>query len=214
MKVVCFAFSAKSFRKKNNKQTWSCLLSLNTLYYWRVPPLNSPIKLLITRTYFYLSESLIICVNLFKSFRSVRISSFCENLFKSFLSVRISLNIFFLCGSFLIFSYLWSSLRIFWISSYLWSHVQISPFLWELIFIHENLFFSWELFFLFICGNLCLYDNKQAYEFHHLKQISCYQNMIMIFCLFDMLLFCAFCFEFFSFYLWVFSRWTKSLLIH
>ena len=42
-------------------------------------------------------------------------------------------------------------------------------------------------FFLFvtICENLLflsLYENKQAYEHHHLKQIFCHKKQIIIFC--------------------------------
>ena len=71
------------------------------------------------------------------------------------------------------FFFLW---EFFWISSYLWSSVRI--------------------YFL------SLYENKQEYEYHHLKQISCHnndKNRIMIFCWFLMFPFYVFCLEF-SFY--------------
>ena len=68
---------------------------------------------------------------------------------------------------------------------YLWSSVRT-------FFICENLFL-----FVIICVNLCLYENKQAYECHHLKQIFYHQNTIMIFCWIRY--FVVFYFELFSF---------------
>ena len=58
-----------------------------------------------------------------------------------------------------------------------------------LIFVCENLFLFMIIFenlflFMIICENLfslSLYEKKQVYEHHHLKQIFCHQNMIMIF---------------------------------
>ena len=43
---------------------------------------------------------------------------------------------------------------------------------------------------IFICDHLQFF--KQAYEYHHLKQISYYQNMIMIFCPFHVFPFYVF----------------------
>ena len=100
---------------------------------------------------------------------------FYQNLFKSFLLVRFSS----LCENFF---------ESFFMGIFFESLVSENLFDYLFIYDHpcESIFLS-------------LYENKQAYEFH-LKQISCHQNMIMIFCLFRMFLFYAFCFEFFSFY--------------
>ena len=47
---------------------------------------------------------------------------------------------------------------------YLWSSVRISSF-------YENFFLLWESFVIsIIFVNLCLYENKQVYEYHHLKK--------------------------------------------
>ena len=78
-----------------------------------------------------------------------------------------------------------------WILDYLWKSLLF-------VRISLNLFF-----FMIICANLCLYENKQAYESHHLKQIFYHQKQIIIFCWFYMFQFCVFCFEFFSFCVWV-----------
>ena len=80
----------------------------------------------------------------------------------------------------------------------------------------ENLLFLWESFWIFfICVNLLFYDrlcesifvtpyeNKQAYESDHLKQIFYHQNTIMIFCWLPKFPFYVFYFEFFSFCVWV-----------
>ena len=85
---------------------------------------------------------------------------------------------------------------------HLWSSVRMS---------FENLSHLW---FDFIWSFLSLYENRQAYEYHCLKQIFYHQNTIMIFCWFDMFPFYVFCLEFFSFYVWLFSCWTKCLWIH
>ena len=46
----------------------------------------------------------------------------------------------------------------------LWSSVRIFSF-------HENFFLLWESFVIsIIFVNLCLYENKQVYEYHHLKK--------------------------------------------
>ena len=49
----------------------------------------------------------------------------------------------------------------------------------NLMIICKNLFVS-----MIICQNLfsCLYENKQVYEYHHLKQIFYHQNTIIILC--------------------------------
>ena len=85
---------------------------------------------------------------------------------------------------------------------YMWSFARVSSF-------YENLFYLWESLLIVrisvICVNLCLYENKHAYESHHLKQIFYHQNMIMIFCWFRMFQSHVFCFGFFSFCVWLFS---------
>ena len=53
---------------------------------------------------------------------------------------------------------------------YLRSSVRISFFM-RIFFVCENLFLLWEPFGIsIICVNLCLFENKQAYKFHHLKK--------------------------------------------
>ena len=121
--------------KKNNKQAYNCLDSLNYLYYYPQPP----IKNLCVHTYFYLWPSMNIFLwksfwifesfftrTLFKSFLSVRISSFDENLFESF-------NPFFMRTLFESF-YPWESLLFMKISS--------------IYFICENFFFFNENLFI------------------------------------------------------------------
>ena len=71
--------------------------------------------------------------------------------------------------------------------------VTICENLFESLLIYNHL---WESTFL------SLYENKQTYEHHYLKQIFYHQNMIM-FCWFRMFPFYAFCLKFFSFYIWV-----------
>ena len=75
---------------------------------------------------------------------------------------------------------LWESLIIICKKSFLiYDHLQ--EFFWTLL-ICENLFI-----FMIICENLLehifafysLYENKQVYEYHHLKQIYYYQNIII-----------------------------------
>ena len=58
--------------------------------------------------------------------------------------------------------------------------------MWEpfwILFVSDHL---WESIFL------SLYENKQAYQYHYLKQIFYHQNMIMIFCRFPMFPFYVF----------------------
>ena len=118
---------------------------------------------------FLLHLLIFICVHLFLF---VRTSLFylsepiliCQNLFlfvKTYFLVRIY---FHLSKSFFICQNLFSSLRI---SSSLWSSVRISFYLWS----------SVRIYFL------SLHENKQVYEYHHLKQIFYHQNTIMIFLL-------------------------------
>ena len=59
--------------------------------------------------------------------------------------------------------------------------IYMHLFLFVTIF--EN-FFESLLRYDHLCESifLSLYENKQAYESHHLKQIFYHQNMIMIFC--------------------------------
>ena len=53
----------------------------------------------------------------------------------------------------------------------------ICTHLFLFVIICENPFLLWESFGIsIICVNLCLYENKQAYECHHLKQIFYHQN--------------------------------------
>ena len=118
-------------------------------YTTNVYPLNPPIEAFI---YTHLFLFVVICVDLFfyEIFFVCENISFHENSFESFLSVRIS---FFLWK---LFEFLLS--------------VRIS-FLWELFL---NLFSLWKSFALFfICEKsfLNLYENKPAYECHHLKHI-------------------------------------------
>ena len=106
---------------------------------------------------------------------------------------------------------------------------EVYPYLptyWEFIYTHlflfvitcESLFFLWEYFWIFSdlwssvrIDFLSLYENKQTYESHHLKQIFYHQNAIMIFCWFRMFLFYIFCLEFFSFCLSIFLLTLKRL---
>ena len=88
---------------------------------------------------------------------------------------------------------------------HLFLFVTICENLFESLLIYDHL---WESIFL------SLYENKQVDEYHCLKQIFYHQNMIMIFCWFRMFPFYVFCLEFFSFYVWLFSCWTKCLWIH
>ena len=92
--------------------------------------------------------------------------------------------------------------------------IFLNPFyLWELfwiLFIFKNLFFLWKSFESFLSVRtasflirtsfiffLSLYENKPTYEFHHLKQIFCHENMIKTFFKFHMSLFYVSYFEFF-----------------
>ena len=83
---LMFAFECfrtlKIFLLKKSKQAWNCLNSLNSLYYWRVPPSTGLLRPLFTCIYLYL-------------WPSMGISFFSENLFKSFLFVRTLLNSFY-----------------------------------------------------------------------------------------------------------------------
>ena len=56
------------------------------------------------------------------------------------------------------------------------------PAYWEFFCIHLFLFAIICENLFFICGFLSLYENKQAYKYHHLEQIFYHQNTIMIFC--------------------------------
>ena len=103
----------------------------------------------------------------------------CEN--ESFLYYDNSLlnliceNLFFLSELFFILEHLFFFMR----NSFLFE--SMSYFSWKLFFIRKHLFFFMKTFFYF-----CLYENKQTYKSHHLKQILFHQNMIMIFCRFCM----------------------------
>ena len=81
--------------------------------------------------------------------------------------------------------------------SHLFIRIFLNPsYLWESLLIYDHL-----------CESIfsSLYENKQAYESHHLKQLFYHQNTIMIFCWFHMFQVYDFCFEFFSFCVWLFS---------
>ena len=91
------------------------------------------------------------------------------------------------------------------ISSYLWSSVRIFSYSW--LIICENL--SWNLLAFYN-----LFQNKQAWECHHLRRMFYHQNMIMIICLLHMYQFCIICFEFFSFCVWLVFYWIKCLCIY
>ena len=93
-------------------------------------------------------------------------------------------------------------------SLYLYAFVFICNHLWEPFWISSYLWSSTRIYFL------SLYENNQAYENHHLKQIFYHQNMTMIFCRFRMFPFYVFYLEFFSFYVWLFFCWTTCLWIH
>ena len=93
----------------------------------------------------------------------------------------------YLCARFFICDHLRESLlfmRIFLNPSYLWESLLIYDHLCESIF-------------------LSLWENKQEYEYHYLKQIFYHQNTLMIFCWFCMFQFYVFWFEFFLFCVWL-----------
>ena len=128
----------------------------------------------------------------------MRTSSFYEN---SFLFVSISSflwELFFICEHLLFF------MRNSFLSK------SMSYFSWKVFFIPEHLFFFMITFFYF-CFFLSLYENKQTYKSHHLKQIFYHQNMIMIFCRFCMFQTYDFWLEFFQFYVWVFFFVQQSV---
>ena len=106
----------------------------------------------------------------------------------------------------------------------LWSYFRISSFYENVVFLQEsfwNLLICENLFlYMIICENLflfmitcenlleylfafySLFENKQVYECHHLKQIFYHQNLIVIFRWLRM-------FQFYVFLLWslLFSVW-------
>ena len=104
--------------------------------------------------------------------------------------------------------HLWKSLLIY---DHLWESFLSHNHLWKSFFICQNLFssectyfFLWEFYdhlqksfriydHLSESIFLSLYENKQVYEYHHLKQIFYHQNTIIIFCWF-----CIFHFLFFT----------------
>ena len=180
--MVCFAFFyAANFSENNKKKNrWKTVLITSFTILLTCTTLNSCIKNHFSPNL----ESVRICKNLFL-FMMV-----CKNLF---LFMIIYENLFFFAR---IFSYSWSSVKI---SSF------FSESFWTLL-ICENLFL-----FMMICENFLahffafysLYENKQAYKYHHLKQIFYHINMIMIFCWLRMSQFYVSYFEFFSFWVWL-----------
>ena len=104
----------------------------------------------------------------------------------------------------LIYDHLWES---FLNHNCLW---KSSFFLSKSIFNCVHLFISVRTYdhlqkYFLMCSHLwesiflSPYENKQAYEYHHLKQNFYHQNTIMIFCWFRIFQFYVFYFEFFSF---------------
>ena len=97
----------------------------------------------------------------------------------------------------LTYFYLWKSLFIYdnlW-ESFLFVRIFLNPsYLWESLLIYDHLC---ESIFL------SLWENKQEYEYHYLKQIFYHQNTLMIFCWFCMFQFYVFWFEFFLFCVWL-----------
>ena len=133
----CFV-RVKSFRKKKKKVLKIALVI--SIYYTTdvYPPQPTYREPLFTPIYLYLwpSMSIFFYENLFKSYLSVRISSYCANLFKLFVFVK---NLF-------IYAHLWK------ISSYFCSFVKN---LFFFMLICENLFYcgyfrdiSFEMHFL------------------------------------------------------------------
>ena len=108
----------------------------------------------------------------------------CENLF---LFMIICENLFFFVMIFLNPSYLWKSLL-------------IGGHLWE----------SFNTSFDFYS----LYENKEAYEYHHLKQIFYHRNMIMIFCWLRIFQFYVFTLNSFHFVSAFLIYQIKCLCIH
>ena len=84
----------------------------------------------------------------------------------------------------------------------LWESVLFISFVPAYLIICMHVFCllsSVRIFMIYVCVNLCFCDNKQVYEYHHLKQIFYHQKQIMIFCWFHMFQVCVFFFEFFLF---------------
>ena len=80
------------------------------------------------------------------------------------------------------------------------------------VFFHDYNIFPWSQYFFMITIFFYdhnpfdyhnLYENKQAYKFHHLKQIFYRQSMIIIFCQFHRFLFCCDIYSFNS--IWFFT---------
>ena len=87
--VTCFC-AREIFSSKKGKQAWNCLDNLILLYYWRVSPSTSLLRI-------YLRTLIFICDHLWESLLFMKIFFIRENLFffirtlfESFLSVRIS----------------------------------------------------------------------------------------------------------------------------
>ena len=102
-----------------------------------------------------------------------------------------------------IFLYLWSS----------WESFPIDDHHEKLLF-YKFIFYLWNLFKIFYLWESIFYENKPAYECHHLKQIFCHQRMIKIFCWFRLFQAYNFWLEFFSFCVSLFSWRTKCFSIH
>ena len=88
---------------------------------------------------------------------------------------------------------------------YLYTFIFICDHLWESILFME---------IFLICDFLSLYENKQIYEYHHLKQIFCHQKQIMIFWWFRMFPFYVFALNSPHFMSDFFFSLTKCLWTH
>ena len=195
----CFAFfyAAKFFFKKIIINRCKILLITSfiiltiLLYYWCIAPstilqsysLPNLAPFFITFICFHLCSFIFICKNLFLSM------IVCEYFF---LFMTICENLFFFCEN-LLFMIICENLFFFVI-------IFLNPSdLWKSLLIYDHLCESLRTSFCFFS----LYENKQAYEYCHLKQIFYHQNMIMIFSWLWIFQFCVFYCEFFSFCVWL-----------
>ena len=120
--------------------------------YWEIFSTNLTPIVFTTLTYFHLSALIFISENL-SSYLS-EFTLICQNLFL-FVKTHFYLSEpVFICQNPLLF-------------------VRTYFHLWESLLIYDHL---WESIFL------SLYENKQVYEYHNLKQIFYHQNIITIFC--------------------------------
>ena len=121
--ALYFLYAWNLFVKRQSKKTWNCFDSLNSLYYWRVPPSTRPSRIYLYAlnfTYNHLWESFFyeIFFYLWNSVLTVRIFFYP---WESLLIMRIFLNLFFYENPFeslLIYDHLWESLLFMRISSF------------------------------------------------------------------------------------------------